>query len=116
MAGAAGYILKQVRGNDFVDTVRRVAAGQSTLDPRSPRGCSSGCGAARRRTRSSTRSPTQEQKILELIGEGMTNRQIAERMFLAEKTVKNYVSSMLAKLGLTSRTQAAIFATKHPQP
>ena len=58
----------------------------------------------------------QEQKILELIGEGMTNRQIAEQMFLAEKTVKNYVSSMLAKLGLTSRTQAAIFATKHPQP
>ena len=57
----------------------------------------------------------QEQKILELIGQGMTNRQIAEEMFLAEKTVKNYVSSMLAKLGLTSRTQAAIFTTKHPQ-
>jgi DNA-binding NarL/FixJ family response regulator len=56
----------------------------------------------------------QEQRILELIGEGLTNRQIAERMFLAEKTVKNYVSSMLAKLGLSSRTQAAIFATKHP--
>ena len=58
----------------------------------------------------------QEQRILDLIGEGLTNRQIAERMFLAEKTVKNYVSSMLAKLGLSSRTQAAIFAIKHPPP
>ena len=116
MAGAAGYILKQVRGNDFVDTVRRVAAGQSTLDP---------ALIARVLERVRTGPPkdaeldaltAQEQKILELIGEGMTNRQIAEHMFLAEKTVKNYVSSMLAKLGLTSRTQAAIFATKHPQP
>jgi DNA-binding NarL/FixJ family response regulator len=80
MAGAAGYILKQVRGTDFIDTVRRVAA--------------------------------QELRILELIADGMTNRQIATTLFLAEKTVKNYVSSMLAKLGLESRTQAAIFATK----
>jgi two-component system response regulator DevR len=116
MAGAAGYILKQVRGNDFVDTVRRVAAGQSTLDP-------SVTARVLERVRSGPPKDTeldalttQEQKILDLIGQGMTNRQIAEAMFLAEKTVKNYVSSMLAKLGLTSRTQAAIFATKHPQP
>jgi len=116
MAGAAGYILKQVRGNDFVDTVRRVAAGQSTLDP-------SVTARVLERVRSGPPKDTeldalttQEQKILELIGQGMTNRQVAEAMFLAEKTVKNYVSSMLAKLGLTSRTQAAIFATKHPQP
>ena len=115
MAGAAGYILKQVQGNDFIDTVRRVAAGQSTLDP--------GVTAQiLERVRSGVRSDpalenltTQEQRILHLIGEGMTNRQMAETMFLAEKTIKNYVSSLLAKLGLESRTQAAIFSLKHPQ-
>jgi two-component system response regulator DevR len=114
MAGAAGYILKQVGGNDLVETVRRVAAGQSTLDP-------SVTARVLDRLRNGPRVDpelealsTQEQRILELIGEGLTNREIAERMHLAEKTVKNYVSSMLAKLRLTSRTQAAIFATKHP--
>ena len=113
MAGAAGYTLKQVRGNDLVETVRRVAAGQSTLDP-------SVTAAVLDRVRNGPpvdkeldRLTPQEQRILDLIGEGMTNRQIGEQLFLAEKTVKNYVSSMLAKLGLTSRTQAAIFATKH---
>ena len=113
MAGAAGYTLKQVRGNDLVDTVRRVAAGQSTLDP-------SVTSAVLDRVRNGPpvdkeleRLTAQEQRILDLIGEGLTNRQIGERMFLAEKTVKNYVSSMLAKLGLSSRTQAAIFSTKH---
>ena len=114
MAGAAGYILKQVGGSDLVDTVRRVAAGQSTLDP-------SVTARVLDRLRNGPRADpelaalsAQEQRILELIGEGLTNREIAERMYLAEKTVKNYVSSMLAKLSLTSRTQAAIFATKHP--
>ena len=113
MAGAAGYTLKQVRGNDLVDTVRRVAAGQSTLDP-------SVTAAVLDRVRNGPpvdkeleRLTAQEQRILDLIGKGMTNRQIGEELYLAEKTVKNYVSSMLAKLGLTSRTQAAIFATKH---
>ena len=113
MAGAAGYILKQVGGNDFIETVRRVAAGQSTLDP-------SVTARVLDRLRNGPRADpelealsAQEQRILELIGEGLTNREIAERMYLAEKTVKNYVSSMLAKLGLSSRTQAAIFATKH---
>ncbi len=113
MAGAAGYTLKQVRGNDLVETVRRVAAGQSTLDP-------SVTATVLERVRNGPpvdkeleRLTNQEQRILDLIGEGLTNRQIGERMFLAEKTVKNYVSSMLAKLGLTSRTQAAIFAAKH---
>ena len=114
MAGAAGYILKQVGGSDLVETVRRVAAGQSTLDP-------SVTARVLDRLRNGPRADpelaalsAQEQRILELIGEGLTNREIAERMYLAEKTVKNYVSSMLAKLSLTSRTQAAIFATKHP--
>jgi two-component system response regulator DevR len=113
MAGAAGYTLKQVRGNDLVDTVRRVAAGQSTLDP-------SVTATVLDRVRNGPpvdkeleRLTAQEQRILDLIGQGLTNRQIGEHMFLAEKTVKNYVSSMLAKLGLTSRTQAAIFSTKH---
>ena len=113
MAGAAGYVLKQVRGNDLVDMVRRVAAGQSTLDP---------SVTARVLERVRNGPPVdkdlealteQEHKILDLIGEGLTNRQIAQQMYLAEKTVKNYVSSMLAKLGLTSRTQAAIFSIKH---
>jgi two-component system, NarL family, response regulator DevR len=113
MAGAAGYVLKQVRGNDLVDMVRRVAAGQSTLDP---------AVTAQVLERIRTGPPVnkelqalteQERRILELIGRGMTNRQIAQEMFLAEKTVKNYVSSMLAKLGLASRTQAAILAVKH---
>lgn len=114
MAGAAGYILKQVGGNDFVDTVRRVAAGQSTLDPAMT-------AQVLERVRNGAHTDpalenltAQEQRILQLIGQGMTNRQMAEAMFLAEKTIKNYVSSLLAKLGLESRTQAAIFSLKHP--
>ncbi len=116
MAGAAGYILKQVRGNDFVETVRRVAAGQSMLDP----GVTAQVLERLRKgpeTDPALESLTQqEQRILSLIGEGKTNRQIAEEMFLAEKTVKNYTSSLYAKLGLESRTQAAIYATRHQQP
>ncbi|HCB06684.1 MAG TPA: DNA-binding response regulator [Nocardioides bacterium] len=115
MAGAAGYVLKQVRGNDLVDTVRRVAAGQSMLDPAMTAAVLERVRTGPPKDRELEGLTEQEQKILELIGQGLTNRQIAEKMFLAEKTVKNYVSSMLAKLGLTSRTQAAIFATKHPQ-
>ena len=113
MAGAAGYTLKQVKGNDLVEAVRRVAAGQSMLDP-------SVTAQVLDRVRNGPpvdqeleKLTDQEQKILDLIGEGLTNRQIADRMYLAEKTVKNYASSMFAKLGLASRTQAAIFATKH---
>ncbi len=113
MGGASGYILKQVRGNDFVDTVRRVAAGQSTLDPAMTAQVLERVRTGPPKDKELEGLTAQEQRILELIGEGLTNRQIAERMYLAEKTVKNYVSSMLAKLGLSSRTQAAIFATKH---
>jgi len=116
MGGASGYILKQVRGNDFVDTVRRVAAGQSTLDPAMTAQVLERVRTGPPQDRELEGLTAQEHRILELIGEGLTNRQIAERMFLAEKTVKNYVSSLLAKLGLSSRTQAAIFATKHQQP
>ena len=113
LAGAAGYVLKQVRGNDLVETVRRVAAGQSTLDPAVTQ------QVLDRLRRGPAEDPalapltSQERRVLELIGQGMTNRQISEEMFLAEKTVKNYVSSLLAKLGLERRTQAAVFAAKH---
>ncbi|WP_193608162.1 response regulator [Nocardioides lijunqiniae] len=115
MAGAAGYVLKQVRGGDLIDTVRRVAAGQSMLDPAVTAQVLERVRNGPRVDPSLEQLTAQEQRILELIGEGMTNRQIASTLFLAEKTVKNYVSSLLAKLGLSSRTQAAIFATKHPQ-
>jgi two-component system response regulator DevR len=111
MAGAAGYVLKQVRGGDLVGAVRTVAAGGSLLDPKVTLQV-----LDRLRADKATKDPLaaltdQERKILELIGEGLTNRQIGERMFLAEKTVKNYVSSLLSKLGLQRRTQAAVLVT-----
>ncbi|KJK51135.1 LuxR family transcriptional regulator [Lentzea aerocolonigenes] len=107
MAGASGYLLKQVRGQDVVTAVREVAAGRSLLDP-----------ATTSRVLERMRNPApvgltdQEQRVLELIGEGLTNRQIGERLFLAEKTVKNYVTSVLAKLGMERRTQAAAWVAK----
>jgi two-component system response regulator DevR len=113
MAGAAGYVLKQIRGTDLVDAIRRVAAGQSLLDPAVTQQVLErirhGADSEPEELKSLT---AQERRILELIAEGMTNRQIGEQLFLAEKTVKNYVSSLLAKLGLERRTQAAILATK----
>ena len=112
MAGAAGYVLKQIRGTDLIDAVRRVAQGQSLLDPAVTQ-------RVMERIRHGVEQPQelagltdQERRILEFIAEGLTNREIAGRMFLAEKTVKNYVSSLLAKLGLERRTQAAVLATK----
>ena len=112
MAGAAGYVLKQIRGTDLVGAVRTVASGQSMLDPRAASQL-----MARLRDSSRKRDPLadltgQERRILELIGEGLTNRQIGERMFLAEKTVKNYVSALFAKLGMERRTQAAAYAAR----
>jgi len=112
LAGASGYVLKQITGHDLLDTVRRVAAGQSMIDPaltarvldRVRNGVPEGDELADLTAR--------EREILELIAEGLTNRQIGERLFLAEKTVKNYVSSLLAKLGLERRTQAAVLATR----
>lgn len=110
MAGAAGYLLKQIKGPDIVDAIERVAAGQSLLDP-----------AVTARVLERLRTPPeederlasltgQERKVLELIAEGLTNRQIGERIHLAEKTVKNYVSNLLTKLGMERRTQAAVYA------
>jgi DNA-binding NarL/FixJ family response regulator len=112
MAGAAGYVLKQIRGTDLVGAVRTVASGQSLLDPEA-------ASKVMRRMRDAAAHADplaaltpQERRILELIGEGMTNRQIGERMFLAEKTVKNYVSALFAKLGMERRTQAAAYAAR----
>jgi len=111
MAGASGYILKQVRGGDLVDAIRRVAAGESLLDP-----------AVTTRVLDRLRAKPgddalagltdQERRILDLIAEGLTNRQIGEQMYLAEKTVKNYVSNVLAKLGMSRRSEAAAFAAR----
>ena len=112
MAGAAGYILKDIRGNDLISAIRSVAAGNSLLDP-------SVTGRVLERLRKGDEEDPrlaslsdQERRILELIAEGLTNRQIAERMHLAEKTVKNYVSNLLAKLGMHRRTEAAVFYTQ----
>ncbi|EXG82497.1 response regulator [Cryptosporangium arvum] len=113
MAGAAGYVLKQIRGTDLIDGIRRVAAGQSLLDPAVTQQVLERIREGHEHTPSElARLTPQERRILELIARGLTNRQIGEEMFLAEKTVKNYVSSLLSKLGLERRTQAAILATK----
>ncbi|MBL8778604.1 MAG: response regulator transcription factor [Acidimicrobiales bacterium] len=110
MAGAAGYLLKQVKGTDLVGGIRRVGAGESLLDP-----------ALTQKVLERLRTPeddelagltAQERRILDLIAEGLTNRQIGERMYLAEKTVKNYVSNLLSKLGMSRRTEAAVFAAR----
>jgi two-component system, NarL family, response regulator DevR len=114
MAGAAGYVLKQVRGGDLLDAVRRVAAGQSLLDPAVTQQVLDRLREGPKQDKALAGLTDQERRVLELIGEGLTNRAIGERLFLAEKTVKNYVSSLLAKLGLERRTQAAVFASKHP--
>jgi DNA-binding NarL/FixJ family response regulator len=112
MAGAAGYVLKDIRGNDLIETIKRVAAGQSLIDP------SLTARVLERVRNGPATAPEladlteQEIKLLGYIAEGLTNRQIGEKMFLAEKTVKNYVSSILAKLGLERRTQAAVLASK----
>jgi DNA-binding NarL/FixJ family response regulator len=112
MAGASGYVLKQVRGNDLVEAVRTVAAGQSLLDPAITQRVLDRIRRGPDQPAELAALTEQERRILELIAEGLTNRQIAGRMFLAEKTVKNYVSSLLSKLGLERRTQAAVLAAR----
>ncbi|MFF0326659.1 response regulator [Nonomuraea angiospora] len=112
MAGAAGYVLKQIHGSDLVGAVRTVASGQSLLDPQT-----TAAMLQRLREQAARKDPLaalsdQERHILDLIGEGLTNRQIGEQLFLAEKTVKNYVSNLLAKLNMQRRTQAAALAAR----
>ncbi|WP_277210863.1 response regulator [Isoptericola croceus] len=116
LAGAAGYVLKQVRGSDLLSAIRTVAAGGSTLDPRASR-------LVMERMRAQDQPDVdplaeltdQERRVLALIGQGMTNRQIGAELYLAEKTVKNYVSNVLAKLGLERRVQAAVLSTRLEQ-
>lgn len=110
MAGAKGYVLKQIRGNELVDSIRSVASGATLLDSATVRLCM-------QRLKNSDEGvietlTSQEHKIFDLIGEGYSNRQIADELFLAEKTVKNYVSNMLSKLGMSRRTEAAAFAAR----
>ena len=112
MAGASGYVLKQIRGNDLIDAVRRVAAGQSLLDPAATAKVLDRIRNGRDEDEGINRLTDQERRILDRIGEGKTNRQIAEDLFLAEKTVKNYVSNLLAKLGMSRRTEAAAYAAR----
>ncbi|WP_460749261.1 response regulator [Myceligenerans cantabricum] len=116
LAGAAGYVLKQVRGTELVDAVRTVASGGSTLDPRATAQVMERLRAGARPREDPLAVLTgQERRILVLIGRGMTNREIGVELFLAEKTIKNHVSSILAKLGMTRRVQAAVFATRLDQ-
>ncbi|MDQ5973509.1 MAG: DNA-binding response regulator [Actinomycetota bacterium] len=112
MAGASGYVLKEIRGNDLVDAIRQVASGKSLLDPMATQRVLERLRNGEKHDSRLDALSDQEKRILELIGEGMTNRQIGEQMHLAEKTVKNYVSSLLAKLGMERRTQAAAFVAR----
>jgi DNA-binding NarL/FixJ family response regulator len=112
MAGAAGYVLKQVKGSDLVDGVRRVGAGESLLDPAVTRRLFDRLRSQPEEDEQLSALTDQERRILDLIAEGLTNRQIGDRMFLAEKTVKNYVSNLLAKLGMSRRTEAAVYAAR----
>ena len=110
LAGAAGYVLKQIRGNDLVDSIRKVAGGAQLLDAAETR-------MAMQRLRSTETGALEEltekeRRVFDLIGEGFSNRQIGEELYIAEKTVKNYVSSVLAKLGMVRRTEAAALAAR----
>jgi DNA-binding NarL/FixJ family response regulator len=112
MAGAAGYVLKQVHGSDLVDAVRAAASGQSMLNPRAASQAMARLGGASGEPDALAGLTGMERNILELIGEGLTNRQIGERLVISEKTVKNYISSLFRKLGLKQRTAAAAYAAR----
>jgi two-component system, NarL family, response regulator DevR len=116
MAGAAGYVLKQIRANDLVDAVRRVAAGQNLLDPAVTARVLERLRRGPEEDELIARLSAQERQVLLLLAEGLTNRQIAERLYLAEKTIKNYVTSVLSKMGLARRTEAAVYAARHLKP
>ncbi len=112
MAGASGYVLKQIKGADVVEAVRSVAAGRSLLEPSVTARVLERLRKGSEEDELLARLSPQERNILRLIADGLTNRQIAEQVHLAEKTVKNYVSSLLAKLGMERRTQAAVYAAR----
>jgi len=112
MAGAAGYLLKQIKGTDLIGGIRAIAAGRSLLDPAVTQRVLTRLREGPAEDRRLASLGEREREVLLLIAEGLTNRQIATRIHLSEKTVKNYVSAILDKLGLVSRTQAAVFATR----
>jgi two-component system response regulator DevR len=112
MAGASGFVLKQVLGNDLISAVRRVGAGESLLDAKTTEALMKRIRQGKDEGGALAGLTDQERAVFDLVGEGLTNRQIAARLFLAEKTVKNYVSHILAKLGMQRRTQAAVLAAE----
>jgi DNA-binding NarL/FixJ family response regulator len=113
MAGAAGYVLKQIRSGDLVDAVRRIAAGQNLLDPAVTARVLERLRRGPEEDELIARLSPQEQEVLALLADGLTNRQIAAKLFLAEKTIKNYVTSVLSKMGMARRTEAAVYAATH---
>ncbi|KRB39181.1 response regulator [Microbacterium sp. Root180] len=116
LAGAAGYVLKDIGGSRLVDAVRAVAAGRMLLDANAVRQAKAQMQVRAEEDPRLGSLGLRERQILKLIADGLTNRQIGDHLGIAEKTVKNYVSSMLSKLGLERRTQAAIFQLEHPSP
>jgi DNA-binding NarL/FixJ family response regulator len=116
MAGAAGYVLKQIRSADLVDAIRRVAAGQNLLDPVVTARVLERLRRGPAQDERLARLTDQEHKVLDLLAEGLTNREIGERLHLAEKTVKNYGTALVAKMGVPRRTEAAVYAVRHQPP
>ena len=112
VAGASGYVLKQVRGSDLLDAVRGVADGQSLLDPVLRQRAAQRIRSGPEEDERLRHLTPQERRILDLLADGLTNRQIADEMYLAEKTIKNYVSNLLAKMGMSRRTEAAVYAAR----
>jgi two-component system response regulator DevR len=116
MAGAAGYLLKEIRGNSLIDAIRQVADGKSLLDPAVTERLLARLRDGEPSDARLASLTDREREILALITDGLTNREIGERLFLAEKTVKNYVSGLLAKLGMQRRTQAAVYGAELRKP
>jgi DNA-binding NarL/FixJ family response regulator len=116
LAGASGYVVKDIKGMELAKAIKEVGAGRSLLDNRAAAALMSKLRRTAENADPRSGLTDQERVLLDLLGEGLTNKQIADRMFLAEKTVKNYVSRLLAKLGMQRRTQAAVFATKLDRP
>ncbi len=116
LAGASGYVVKDIKGMELAQAIKDVGAGRSLLDNRAAAALMAKLRGTTKRSDPLSELTDQERTLLNLLGEGLTNKQIADRMFLTEKTVKNYVSRLLAKLGMERRTQAAVFVAKLDQP
>jgi two-component system response regulator DevR len=116
LAGASGYVIKDIKGMELAHAIKEVGAGRSLLDNRAAAALMTKLRSGAERPDPLAELTDQERVLLELLGEGLTNKQIAARMFLAEKTVKNYVSRLLTKLGMQRRTQAAVFVSKLDRP